>query len=96
MTILVNNPDITAVSSVNIAFSNRVNHVPSCINSCLAVFGKFNLKTVVALELVVENRDTKLVTRTLDAVGNSVVRTDCVVAEADTFAFFIDTGNKVE
>lgn len=88
--------DLDIVTSVDVSLSDRIDDVLSrALNILLAFRQDLDLE-VVANELVVKNRCSKLRAWALHAIRNRVVGPNCIVAIHDTFATFIDTTEQVK
>ena len=94
--ILVNSDDLDSITSVDVSFSNRVDDIfGSVLNFLLGLGQHFHL-VVVANELVVQNRGTELGTRSLDTIGQLIVRTNSIITEDAANTVLIKSAKQVE
>ena len=94
--VAAHHPNLATISSIDVSFCDRVNHVSASVDRKLSVGSQLPAQEVVALELVVKNWHTELIAGALDSVSHCVVRTDGVVAVADTLSFFIKSCHDIE
>lgn len=85
-TVPVASHNFNEVTSVNVTFRDRVDDVLCSGLHFLLAYRQHLHFEVVANELVVENRSSQLRARTLDTIGELVVRANSIVAIDNAFA----------
>lgn len=95
-TSLVDSDELDTITSVDVSLGDRVNDVlRGLLNLGLRLGQHFHL-VVVTHELVIKDRGTKLTSRSLDTVGELIIRADSIVAENTADTVFVEAAKQVE
>ena len=87
--------NLDVVSSVDVSLCDRVDDILGRILDLLLTLGQNLHLEIVTNELIVQNRGSKLRSRTLDTIGQLIIGAYSIIAVNDSFTF-LDAAKKVK
>jgi hypothetical protein len=92
----VDDNDLNTITSVDVSFSNWVNDILGSLFGFLNILSEFLDQEVMANELIIKNRGTKLAARPLNTICQLVIWTNGIITKDNTLPVLVKTAKQIK